>query len=92
MEQYFTKDESIALLGQPVRYKETKYLEIDGQKYPMINTGAPGEVFSIVNLPEGIKVGVFVDDDIEELSKDKFYHYCEVGNAGTCRGSESPAV
>ena len=84
MEQYFTKDESIALLGQPVRYKATKYLEVEGQRYPMIEVGAPGEVFSIVNLPEGIKIGVFVDEDIEELSKDQFNHFCEVVHASAC--------
>lgn len=84
MEQYFTKDESINLLGQPVRYKATKYLEVEGQRYPMIEAGAPGEVFSIVNLPEGIKIGVFVDEDIEELSKDQFNHFCEVVHASSC--------
>jgi hypothetical protein len=81
MEQYFTKDESIALLGQPVRYKATKFLEVEGQRYPMIEVGAPGEVFSIVNLPEGIVLGVFVDEDIEELRKDQFEHFCEVVHA-----------
>jgi len=84
MEQYFTKDESITLLGQPVRYKATKFLEVEGQRYPMIEAGAPGEVFSIVNLPEGIKIGVFVDEDIEELSKDQFNHFCEVIHASPC--------
>ncbi len=58
MEQYFTAEESISLLGKPITFKEMKCIEVDGQKYPTIHVGTPGEVFSIVNLSEGIIVGV----------------------------------
>ena len=60
MEQYFTKQESIDLLGSSVVFKQTQYMEVEGYKYPRIQQGTPGEVFSIFNLPEGIKLGVFV--------------------------------
>jgi hypothetical protein len=80
-QQYFTAEESISLLGKPITFRNSKSIEVEGKKYPTIHVGTPGEVFNITNLPEGIVIGVFVDDDIEEFTKDQFYHYCELNHA-----------
>ncbi len=84
--QYFTTREAVNLLGKPICFKQTKYLEVEGQKYPMIEQGEPGHVFNVTKLSEGIVLGVLVDGDIEEFRKDQFYDYCRMGCSGNPGG------